>query len=116
MPIDLTVPRQQIEAYLMPDTCIIETPTQPLPNGRGGTLPGVPIETSSICGLSAVSGEEATDDLIRVRGNYRLRLPVGTAIVEGATVILNGRRYRAVWVPHTHGLSLTQRVGLEAFQ
>lgn len=107
----MTGPRAAAEAYLLPDQGEIVRPGQAVSNGRGGVNPGPETRSPVRCNVVAVSGAEAAEPLLSVRGAYRVSVPVATDIREGDTVEALGRRYQVVWAPAAGGLDLLRTAG-----
>ena len=72
------------------------------------------VALTSRCGLSPRSGRVGREDSADVeRGEYRLTLPAGSALVlrAGERVEVDGRRYTVVWAPAPSNLNLTDAYG-----
>lgn len=113
MAIDLTDARQAAAPYLLGDTCVIVRPGTATSDGGGGLTTGAPATIGPLaCAFRAVSGTEAVDDVIAVRGAYRLKLAVDVDIRPTDQVDVLGGRYHVVWAPPAAALSLFRIVGL----
>lgn len=124
MPLDLTSARQSFQDYLMGDACYLLRPRE-LDDGAGSTIPDPagPIRIGPLqCGFTSVTGDEAAEDIIAVRGRYRLKLPVitldpdsGDEVIPLATDLIEfqGVIYPIVWAPPTTALSLKRKIGLK---
>lgn len=120
MALDLTGPRRAIQAYLMPDTCVILTPAAPTRTETGAQAHRRMTETTTACGV--VDPRRTPDALIdragaqvQVRGQLIFRLPHDAPAVDvGAQIRYGGRRYAVVDPgPPSHGLTLARYVGVE---
>ena len=70
---------------------------------------------TSVCGLSPQSGTTRREDAADVeRGEYRLTLPAGSALVlrVGERVTVDGRQFRVVWAPARSNLNLSDAYGV----
>lgn len=70
---------------------------------------------TSRCGLSPRSGSTRREGAADVeRGEYRLTLPAGSALVlvAGEVVAVDGRRFRVVWAPARSNLNLSDAYGV----
>lgn len=118
----MTRPRAAAEKYLLGDTCTLVRPVL-ADDGAGGTSPGEPLRIGPLaCGFSAVSGDEATEDIVRVRGRYRLKLAVDLrdpdtddplTIEPTDSIEVLGEVYQVVWTPPPAALTLLRTVGLK---
>ena len=109
----LSVARAAVERQLLRDTCTIVTPSARMSDGGGGLTDGTPTTATAACSLTEVSGDEATTDVIAVRGRYRLSLPYATTIGATCRVQLSNVVYQVVWAPTAGALALTRVVGLK---
>lgn len=110
--IDLSDSRQLFEDALMPDTCIIMTPTG-TSDGGGGVVAGMPTTTTSRCRLFTRAGRLEQAEQIQQHGQYGLALPIGVVVAPDAAITVAGRAFRIVYQPPVVGLSFEQELGLE---
>jgi len=111
--IDLTDSRALFVAALMPDTATIRTPTA-TSDGGGGSVPGEPTITTSVCRFWTRAGRLEQDGAqVQQRGTYGLALPVDVTVAPSASIGVAGRTFRIVYQPPVVGLSFEQELGLE---
>jgi hypothetical protein len=94
---ELTAARERMRVLmlrLMPDTCVISTPTAGSTTDRSGNLSGTPTTVTTQCRLSArvssTAGPESGLSPGRDFGRYTLDLPWGTAVAPNASLQVNG--------------------------
>lgn len=96
----------------MPDTCVITTVV--LVDDGGGGQTETTTTVSSKCTLVPRSGRELSGDQLREMGEYKLFVPIATAINNGARVTHeSGKVYQVVWTPPLTGHSTSREVGLK---
>ena len=116
--------RRVAERYNLRDSCTLLRP-RTLDDLAGGTYPD-PDGPEAIgplpCAFLAVSGEEATRDLVAERGRYRVYLavdlrhpetnaPLDITGIDQITVL--GTTYEVVWTPPAAATALLQIIGLK---
>ena len=116
--------RRIAERFSLRDTCMLLRP-RTIDDGAGGSEPdpdGPEAIGPLACSFLAVSGDEATADLIAERGRYRVYLAVdlrhpetGDALELASSdqVTVLGTTYDVVWTPPPHALALLRTVGLK---
>lgn len=110
----MTGPRAAAEHYILGDDCYILRPATPISDGGGGFTVGSPTTIGPIaCAFSEVSGDEATDAVIAVRGRYRLDVAVSTDIRATDQVEVLGDIYDVTWTPPAGALALLRTIGLK---
>lgn len=110
--------------WLLVDTCTIVRP-RTLDDLAGGSYPD-PAGPERIgplaCSFLAVSGDEATRELIAERGRYRVYLPVDLRhpTTQAAIEVLGtdaievlGTTYQVVWTPPPAAGALLRTIGLK---
>lgn len=122
--LDMSAARRMADRWLLGDTCTLIQP-RTIDDLAGGSYPdpGGPERIGPLaCSFLAVSGDEATRELIAERGRYRVYLPIDlhhpetqepldVASIDAIEVL--GTPYQVVWTPPAAAGALLRTIGLK---
>jgi hypothetical protein len=85
---------RKLSAEYMPTPVIINIPGEPQPDGRGGTLPGVPTQVQTKGRLRDFTGsEQVVAQRLSASSEGVVVLPYGTMVESNYTLALQGEDY-----------------------
>lgn len=111
---NMTQARAIMESGMLTDTCTIVRLGTATSDGAGGKVPATSTNIGPLaCLFYEVSGDEATTEIVAVRGRYRLQLAATTDVRVTDQITVLSATYRVVWTPSPNARHMLRTVGLK---